>query len=137
MRYTFTDPANGNTREVTIPDDYIRDNCRRLGISAQNAIMMYLSDEGYIEDETVKELSKKAKSAKVDKGTGRKSVPKKKDDVVKHTLMEKIFKFTKENLMCGDRKPANVVLLNPERLLSFSLGDDDYEITLTRKRKSK
>lgn len=147
MKYTFTNEA-GQNQTVIVPDDYIQRNCAALGISAREAIHMYLSDEGYISNEIVDELTQKAKSSgtqRIESGKKRKA-PTRKPDWVKRALVDHIAFSLRDTVVeyldsaTGiDTKvcPCEVEITNIERVISFNIGDDKYELTLSKKRKSK
>lgn len=128
MKYT----VNGKTYQI--PVDYINKTRRAYGVSVNEAMMMYLSDEGLIEDPTVVELTAKAKENGAGaRGAGRKrKAPTRKPDMVKRSLME-----TLETAIDELDETRDVEITNVERVLSFSIGDDKYEITLSKKRKPK
>lgn len=133
MKYTF---INENDKQVTInvPDEYIKVNTRNLGISAKEAIYMYLSDEGHISDETVERLTAKAKSAGTNAVGERKArkAPTRKPDEIKRSMIAALAKFidSQDNV-------KNCEITNIERIIAFSIADDNYELVLQKKRKPK
>ena len=56
-----------NNKKIKIPDEQIKNNMKILDITEQEAIQMYLEDEGYLENEEVQTLTQKAKENKTDK----------------------------------------------------------------------
>lgn len=141
MKYTFV-AENGKNKTVEIEDAWINKQCRLLGISKREAINMWLSDEGYISDETVIALTAKAKENKVGaKGAATKprKKPERKPDEDKRHLIAALADMIQGEEFTGKsgRKLQNVEVTNIERMIAFSLGDDKYEITLTKKRKPK
>ena len=122
MKYTFAD-KDGKQRTVNIPDD---DN----GLSNKEAIDMWLVDEGYLSDPTVEELNAKAKANGVGGGAAKRTV-RRKEDPIKREIIASLFDYIQNNFKGFD----NVIVRNPERIISFTLGDDTYEITLSKKRK--
>ena len=40
-----------NNKKIKIPDEQIKNNIKILNITKQEAIQMYLEDEGYLENE--------------------------------------------------------------------------------------
>lgn len=133
MKYTFTN-AEGKQQTVVVPDDYIRNAKRAYGLSNKEAIDMYLSDEGYIVDPVVEELTAKAKAKKVGAESGRKSSPRRKEDPTKRAVIAFLFDSVSRETFNG-AVVENVAVRNPERIISFTLGNDTYEITLSKKRK--
>ena len=74
MRHTFI-TAEGTEKTITIPDEVLTQG-RKEGLSVSDTIDRYLSDEGYIVDPVVAELTEKAKANKVN-GAGRQQGTKK------------------------------------------------------------
>lgn len=128
MKYTFTD-KDGKQRTVNIPEEDIRRSKSAFGLSNKEAIDMWLVDEGYLTDPTVEELNAKAKANGV-KGGSKKRTVRRKEDPVKRALIASLFDYIQEYAGVED-----TTVRNPERIISFSLGDDTYEITLSKKRK--
>lgn len=128
MKYTFAD-KDGKQRTVNIPDDDIKRAKSAYGLSNKEAIDMWLVDEGYLTDPTVEELNAKAKANGV-KGGSKKRTVRRKEDPVKRAVIASLFDCIQEYAGVG-----NATVRNPERIISFSLGDDTYEITLSKKRK--
>lgn len=128
MKYTFAD-KDGKQRTVNIPDDDIKRAKSAYGLSNKEAIDMWLVDEGYLTNPTVEELNAKAKANGV-KGGSKKRTVRRKEDPIKRQLIATLF----DSLKIWDGI-YNAEIRNPERIISFSLGDDTYEITLSKKRK--
>ena len=128
MKYTFAD-KDGKQRTVNIPDDDIKRAKSAYGLSNKEAIDMWLVDEGYLSDPVVEELNAKAKANGV-KGRSKKRTVRRKEDPVKRQLIATLF----DSLKIWDGI-YNAEIRNPERIISFSLGHDTYEITLSKKRK--
>lgn len=128
MKYTFAD-KDGKQRTVNIPDDDIRRAKSAYGLSNKEAIDMWLVDEGYLENPVVEELNAKAKA----NGAGNIKKSRKvnrKEDPVKRALIVSLFDF----ITLYDGVEVSQII-NPERIVSFTIGDDTYEITLSKKRK--
>lgn len=128
MKYTFAD-KDGKQRTVNIPDDDIKRAKSAYGLSNKEAIDMWLVDEGYLSDPVVEELNAKAKANGV-KGGSKKRTVRRKEDPVKRALIASLFDCIQEYAGVED-----AAVRNPERIISFSLGNDTYEITLSKKRK--
>ena len=128
MKHTFVD-KNGKQRTVNIPDDDIKRSKSAFGLSNKEAIDMWLVDEGYLTDPVVEELNAKAKANGVGAGTKKRTV-RRKEDPVKRALIASLFDYIQEYAGV-----ENATVRNPERIISFTLGDDTYEITLSKKRK--
>ena len=65
--------------------------------------------------------------------------PSRKPDEVKRTLIQSFYQY----LMSGQVSDAlgvsvqEVEVTNQERVIAFAIGEDNYEITLSKKRKAK
>lgn len=139
MKYTFITEA-GTEKTVNIPDQVFTQG-RKEGLTHRETIDRYLSDEGYIVDPVVAELTQKAKvngAGVRAKGTERKK-PTRKPDETKRALIQ-MFKETLDEFGHGDT-PLNgihsVEVTNIERIIAFQIGEDKYELTLSKKRKPK
>lgn len=132
MRYEF------NGKMITIPDAEIEKSMKVLKISKEEAIEMWLDDEGYTENEEQEMLTQKVKdnrimatihSAKAE--TEKKTVKReRKEDPEKEMIIQKIAEILPDFA-------ENVKITNIGKLISFSIGENDYEIDLKRKRKPK
>lgn len=143
MKYTFT-ADNGKEKTVSIPDDYIRTNKKNLGLTTKEAIELWLFDNDYIDNAEADALTQKAKGTgtRVGGKSSRKA-PVRKPDYTKRTLISEI-KNSLEGLVLniedagsGSVEVSNISIPNIERIVRFQLGDDTYELTLSKKRKPK
>lgn len=135
MKYTFTN-IDGIQKTVNISEDVLTQG-KREGLSTRETIDRFLSDEGYIVDPTVRELTEKAKSNGINNAgkvsSGKRKAPTRKPDLVKRMLIEGLSKYMSE----AYAEVKNVQVTNIERIIAFSIGDDNYELTLSKKRKPK
>ena len=146
MKYTFT-ADNGKEKTVSIPDDYIRTNKKNLGLTTKEVIELWLFDNDYIDNAeadalTQVALANKGAGVKVGGGSKRKA-PTRKPDYTKRTLISEI-KNSLEGLVLNAESEgynsievSNISIPNVERIVRFQLGDDIYELTLSKKRKPK
>lgn len=137
MKYTFTDD-NGKSRTVNISDEVFAQG-KKEGLSSKETIMRYLSDEGYVVDPEVARLTQKAKqndvnSAQVRKEGNARKPPVRKPDEVKRALVQYLFDALTS---APDLKIEGAAVTNIERMISFAIGEDHYELTLSKKRKPK
>lgn len=134
MKYTFM-TAEGREKTVNIGEDVLAQG-KREGLSMRETIDRFLSDEGYIVDPTVSELTTKAKAAGINNAgktsSGKRKAPTRKPDETKRMLIAAL-----ENCISTLGMTENVQVTNIERIVAFSIGDDKYEITLSKKRKPK
>lgn len=138
MKYTFTN-EQGIEKTVTIEDAWIAKQKKLLGITNREAILMWLSDEGYIEDPTITELTQKAKQGgAVAKGERKqRKAPVRKPDEVKRAIIAFLEKSIRESDAAVVSSISNIEVTNIERVIAFSLGTDKYELTLSKKRAPK
>lgn len=128
MNYTFTN-KNGKEQTVDIPEAYIHQQQASLGIGMMEACKLYLSDEGYVENAAIDELTAKA--------TG-KPKRKRKEDPIKRAIISELYGLLANGDFRIEEDAAdNVDVIHPERIISFTLGDDTYTLTLAKKRKPK
>lgn len=134
MKYTFE--YRGKQKTVEIPEDYIKQQKASLGanLSWKEIVDLWLTDNDYFTNDEAQALTAKAKAAGVGaKADGKKrKAPVRKPDEIKRLIIQGLFEYIQS---CGDIKDPQVT--NVERMIAFTLGDDNYEITLTKKRKPK
>ena len=129
---------NLNGKNIRIPDAEIDKNSRLLGITREEAIQMYLEDEGYVENEQteyVEELTKKAKEAKISHDAKsekpRKQVKReRKPDEEKENLIEIL-----ANALIAEGFEAKVT--NKSKIIEFFIEDRHYKLDLIRQRAKK
>lgn len=139
LKHTFIN-ADGKPKTVTIPDEVLAQG-RKERLSVSETIERFLSDEGYIVNDTVAELTGKAKANGVN-GAGRQSsdtkkkrkAPVRKPDETKRALIRLLESALAQDIEHGVR---DIQVTNIERMITFSIGDDKYELTLSKKRKPK
>lgn len=130
MKYDF----NGKT--LNIPDALIKKNMEVLELTKEEAIEMWLEDEGYLKNEEVEALTKKAKENKaVDHGAKadkpRKQVKReRKPDVEKEKIIEILAN-------CLKNEGFDAEITNKSKLIEFSVGENHYKLDLVKKRPPK
>ena len=124
-----------NNRNIHIPDEEIFKNMKILKISKEQAIQMYLEDEGYVINETVEELTKKAKENKVLKGAKAEKARKPRSKERKpDEEKEKIIKIVAAALE-NEGIPAQIT--NISKIIEFSIENNHYKLDLIKKRVKK
>lgn len=130
MKYDF------NGKILNIPDALIEKNMKVLELTKEEAIEMWLEDEGYLENEEVEALTKKAKENKaVDHGAKadkpRKQVKReRKPDVEKEKIIEILAN-------CLKNEGFDAEITNKSKLIEFSVGENHYKLDLVKKRPPK
>lgn len=126
---------NLNGKIINISDTEIAKNMKVLDISKDEAIQMFLEDEGYLENEEVEALTAKAKAnkinheAKADKPR-KKIVRERKPDAEKEKLIEILTK-------CLTNEGFEAKITNKSKLIEFSVGENQYKLDLIKKRPPK
>lgn len=130
---------NLNNKKIRIPDNEIEHSIRTLKISKEEAIQMWLEDEGYLDNEEQQELEKKAKDNRITA-----TIHQAQKETKQKTPRERTRKEnpTKEMVIAEIAKllpnfAENVQILNVGKLISFTIGEETYEIDLKQKRKPK
>lgn len=135
MIYTLT-----TGRNVRIPDEEINKFVANHGITKDEAIQMWLEDEGYLENEEQEALCQKAKENRITATIHEASAK----DPKKKTQRERVKKEdpTKEKIIAEIAKmlpqfAENVKIENAGKLITFSIGADNFKIDLIRTRNKK
>lgn len=131
---------NLNGKNINIPDADIERSMKSLELTKEEAIQMWLEDEGYLENEEQEELEKKARENRITATIHQASAK----DPRKKTQKERVRKEnpTKEMVI---REIAAILpnfaediqILNVGKLISFRISEEKYEIDLKQKRKPK
>lgn len=134
MRY------NLNGKNINIPDADIERSMKSLELTKEEAIQMWLEDEGYLENEEQEALEKKAKDNRITATIHQASAK----DPRKKTQKERVRKEnpTKEIVIREiaallPKFAEDIEVLNVGKLISFRIGEEKYEIDLKQKRKPK
>lgn len=134
MKYEF------EGKILNIPDKEIEKSMSLLGLTQEEAIEMWLEDEGYLDNDEQEELCKKAKENKITstihqakadepkKKTQKERV--KKENPTKKMVIQKAYEMLQEFA-------ENVQIVNDSKLISFKIGENDYTFDLVEKRKPK
>ena len=125
---------NLNGKVIRIPDADIEKSMKLLKLSHDEAVQMWLEDEGYLENEVVEELTAKAKANKVghDAKTDK---PRKKTEKVRKVDEEKKYLL---NLLISAINAENCVdTVKNEAEFSFTFGENSYSVKLIKHRPPK
>lgn len=132
-----------NGKVINIPDDEIKNLETKLNLSREEAINTWLVDEDYLSDETVEELTEKAKKnritatvheAKAEKTEKKARKPReKKENPLKRQIIDAIFAGLSENL------PENVEIniTNDEKYIDFTIDGMEFTVNLVQHRAKK
>jgi hypothetical protein len=122
---------------VTISDEWIDKQCELLDISIQEAVDMYLADNGVVENSEQNELDTKAKKVKINHGATeskeRKKVERKREpNETKRAIISSLINAINEIEGVENSKITNV-----EKYIDFAIGDRTFTINLVEHRKPK
>lgn len=128
-----------NGRIISIPDKDLEKLQKNLNISLNEAVYTWLVDEDYIKDETVEELSEKAKKnritatvhqAKSTNSQKKERKPReKKENPLKREIIDTIFTALSEKY--------NAKVTNAEKYIDFSIDGLEFTINLVQHRPKK
>ena len=131
-----------NGKVVKAMTSYLENMCTRLDIDMDEAVLTWLEDEGYLENEEQEELCAAAKENK-SLAASRKGIrdgAKEKKKTVR-TIKENP---TKEMVIAAIAKAVegidgavNIVVENKTKIILFKLEDKEFKIDLIEKRKKK
>lgn len=128
-----------NGKNIKVNEEEIEKNMVILGITKDEAIQMYLEDEGYLENAEVQELTKKARINKTDKIVAtdktkeRKKIERKEaEDPQKEAIIKQIYQTLRENGNIVDIK-----ITNKFKTIDFYVNNEYFSINLTRHRQKK
>ena len=132
MRYSF------NGKNLNIPDSIIESSMKNLELTKEEAIQMYLEDEGYLINDEQVELTKKAKDSRITatihqakdikKKTQRERV--RKPNPTKEMIIQEIYKILPDFA-------ENIEIINPSKLITFNIGEKKFKIDLIQQREAK
>ena len=126
-----------NGKLYKIATKWVENTCESLDIDDYDAIEMWLTDNGHLNNEEQDELDEKAKG--VVKNVVKSETPKKKtqkervakENPTKELIIQTIAKAL-ENL-----DVSNLNIENKAKLVTFSLNNEEFKVDLVQKRKPK
>jgi hypothetical protein len=126
---------NLNGKNIRIPDADIENFMKMLNLSKDEAVKMWLEDEGYLENAEVEELTAKAKENKVSHeakaNKPRKSVKReRKPDEEKENLIEILAN-------CLKNAGFDTEITNKSKIIEFNVGENHYKLDLIKQRQPK
>ena len=133
MKYTL---PTGKT--VNIPDKEIEQSMKALDLTKEEAIEMYLEDEGYLDNDEQIELNEKAKKVKIDHQASAIDKTEKKEKKVREVKVsdekQSLFAEIVANLVENGR---NYQILKENKLISVQIGEKIFKIDLIEQRMPK
>lgn len=136
MEYTLP-----NKKTIVIDDSIIRKSMKALSLTQDEAIQMYLEDEGYLENDEQIALDASAKKVKIQHGAYENKPRQKptKPRVTKVSNEKKlIFDSILQNLdRCELIERENITILKENKLIEITIGDKKFKIDLIEQRPPK
>ena len=131
MTYDF----DGKT--IRIPDQDLDRIEKGLKVSKEEAIEIWLEDEGYLDNEEQNALDEKAKASKITQTihqaraeTTKKRTVVRKEDTTKEGIIATLAETLKDIA-------EDVNIVNVGKLITFRLGNETFKLDLIRQRKPK
>lgn len=129
-----------NGKNIRIPADTIMRSMEMLNLSQDEAIQMYLEDEGYMDNEEQNALTQKAKDNRITA-----TIHKAKAEYKPKTQRERVVKADpiKEGIisaiaeMLPTLNANDIKIQNVGKLITFTIGEDNYKLDLIRQRPPK
>ena len=136
-----------NGRTIVIPDKEIESLQKNLNISYNEAVYTWLVDEDYIQDDTVEELSEKAKKnritatvhqAKAENKEKKERKPhEKKENPLKKQIISHIFNSFFYDNVREDYPNLEIVVKNDEKYIDLTVNGIEFTINLVQHRAKK
>lgn len=133
MKYNF------NGKSINIPDAELEKSMKILGMTKEEAIEMWLEDEGYLDNEEQAELEQKAKENKITATIHGASATEKKQSKPKTVKVsdEKQALFSRIESFLKDCITYNVETLKENKLIQVKIGEKVFKIDLIEQRQPK
>ena len=125
-----------NGKKIRINDTELENLVKGLGVSQEQAIQIWLEDEGYLENEEQNNLEKKAKDNRItatvhqakSQSQKKKRTRERKPDLEKEEIIQNLANFL-------EKSAENVKITNISKLIEFDIGGNHYKLDLIRQRK--
>ena len=138
MRYTVD--VKGRQKTINIPDATIKEYEKCFELSTEEAIKMYLEEEGYLDNAELDELEEKAEKNKVSvRGEAKSKTERKKTSkpkVVKVSDTKKEL-FSAISQFLSETFGENAEVLKENKLIQVKIGEDIFKIDIIQQRKPK
>lgn len=134
MKYTLP-----NGKNINIPDNEIKSHMANLQLTEEEAIQLYLEDEGYLDNDELEELDSKAKKVKIQHGATAVDKTEKKEKKPrtvkisdeKQGLFNNIYNFLVETY------GSSVEIVKENKLLTLKIGEKTFKVDLIEQRQPK
>jgi len=134
-KWTTISLENGKT--VKAETAYLQNLVDKLDVDMDEAVEIFLEDEGYEVNEEQEELCAKAKDIKVDHGVSNKKRPEGiKREMPANPTKEFIIAEI-ANTIRGIAAASDIVVENKGKIITFKMNGEEYKVDLIQKRKKK
>ncbi len=130
MKYTLPNTYKNAGLQVNIPDATLKQYRNELN-STKAAVDRWLYENGHLEKAEYEAMTAEKIAAPRKKREFK--VDQEKAEIISF-IYERMYEYTDEN---DDRIFENLEIANLNRMISFSLGNNKYELTLVRKKQPK
>ena len=130
MKYTLPKSYANAGLQVIVPDETLRAYRTELG-STKAAVDKWLFENGHMDKAEYEAAHEETEAKKPVKREMK--IDTEKAEII-NFIYERLQEYEDEN---GAAVLSKVEVMNRNRLISFSLGDSNYEVTLVRKKKPK
>lgn len=126
-----------NEKNIKIPDKEIESLMKNYELTKEEAVKMWLEDEGKLKNEEIEKITKQAKANKAVKHEAYSDKPKQKrnrpqkEDPEKENVILMLSKFLIDNGF------QDVTIENKSKIITFAGTDGKYKLDLSRKNGSK
>lgn len=134
MKYTLE-----NGKVINIPDSEIKAHMKNLDLTEDEAIQLYLEDEGYLDNEELEELDSKAKKVKIQHGASATEKTEKKEKKPRTVKIsdEKQGLFYNIYHFLLDTYGGSVEIVKENKLLTLKIGEKTFKVDLIEQRPKK
>lgn len=134
MKYTLE-----NGKVINIPDSEIKAHMKNLDLTEDEAIQLYLEDEGYLDNEELEELDSKAKKVKIQHGASATEKTEKKEKKPRTVKIsdEKQGLFYNIYHFLLDTYGGSVEMVKENKLLTLKIGEKTFKVDLIEQRPKK
>lgn len=133
MRYTLE-----SGKVINIPDKEIQNHIKNLDLTEEQAIQLYLEDEGYLDNDELEELDEKAKKVKIKHQAT--SVSKEKKEKKPRTVKisnEKQSLFDNIYHSLVEIYGGTVEIVKENKLITLQINDKTFKLDLIEQRPKK
>lgn len=133
MRYTLE-----SGKVINIPDKEIQNHIKNLDLTEEQAIQLYLEDEGYLDNDELDELDEKAKKIKIkhQATSATKEKKEKKPRTVKISdEKQKLFDNIYHSLV--EIYGGTVEIVKENKLITLQINDKTFKLDLIEQRPKK